>query len=547
MGINSKVFKSRIRLIKVLIAIGFLTVIWSSVLLLIPQNRDTWVRRGNSQFFTKIEILGERGEIYDRDWNPLALNVPGVVLYQTGKLKKIPLELSKYGIKPYKKVPKGKAKILAYGLPYSIAQTISEPGILVRFAWVRSYPTGSASSPVIGIIGREGDGLAGIEYLLNDFLKGRPGYRYVFRTADRVKFALPDLPEQDEIPGNSLRLTIDRNIQELVYELLREHIGKVSAKWGFVIVTNPFTGEVLAMVNYPSPNPNKNRVQVYPENHAITDPYEPGSTFKVILYTLAYETGRIKPSDTVNTSPGWVKFGKYKIHDVHNLGEVTYRDALVYSSNVAASLLSLKFTAKELYEMAQRFGIGTPTGISLPGESPGKILPLSKWTDIYKANFSFGHGVMVTGIQMASLYGAVANGGYLIQPHIIMGSDSFPRIIRRVTRRGVIDTLRSILVEVVERGTGRQARIPGIKIAGKTGTTEKVDPQTGKYSKKKSITSFIGFFPAENPRYLVVVVINEPQKGRFGGDVCAPLFKKIALQLINLEIIRNQNAKVGKV
>ena len=301
------------------------------------------------------------------------------------------------------------------------------------------------------------------------------------------------------------------------------------------------------MVNYPSPNPNKNRIPVYPRNHAITDPYEPGSTFKVILYTLAYETGKIKPSDTVNTSPGWVKFGRYKIHDVHNLGKVSYRDALVYSSNVAASKLSLKFSPAELYEMAQRYGIGSPTGISIPGEAAGKILPLSKWTDLYKANFSFGHGVMVTGIQMAAVYGAIANGGYLIQPRIIMGQDSLPRIVRRVTRRGVIDTLKSILVDVVERGTGRRARIPGIKIAGKTGTTEKVDPRTGKYSKKKSITSFIGFFPADNPEYLINVVINEPKKGRFGGDVCAPLFKKIALQLLNLEMIKNQNAQVRNI
>lgn len=547
MSINSKGFKSRVVFVKVLIAIGFLVVIWSSVLLLIPQNRDYWVKKGDNQFFTKIEILGERGIIYDRYWNPLALNVPGVVLYQTKKLKEFPSELSKYGVKPYKAVPKGSARILAYGLPYSITRVISDPGILVRFAWVRSYPSGSASSPVVGIIGRDGDGLAGIEYLLNGFLKGKKGYRYVFRTADRINFALPDLPEQDELPGNPLRLTIDRKIQELVYELLREHVRKVSAKWGFVIVTNPFTGEVLAMVNYPAPNPNYNRIPVYPKNYAITDPYEPGSTFKVILYTLAYETGRIEPSDTVNTNPGWVKFGKYKIHDVHNLGIVTYRDALVHSSNVAASKLSLKFTPMELYEMAQRYGVGTPTGISLPGESPGRIFPPSKWTELYKAIFSFGHGVMVTGIQMAVIYGAIANGGHLIQPRIILGSDSLPRIIRRVSRREVIDTLRSILVEVVERGTGRGARIPGLKVAGKTGTTEKVDPKTGEYSKEKSITSFIGFFPAENPRYLINVVINEPRKGRFGGDVCAPLFKRIVLQLINLDMLWSKDTQLNRI
>jgi len=195
--------------------------------------------------------------------------------------------------------------------------------------------------------------------------------------------------------------------------------------------------------------------------------------------------------------------------------------------------------------MAQRYGIGCPTGISLPGEYGGRMRPLSRWTDLYKANFSIGHGVLVTGIQMAMLYGAIANRGRLLQPRIILGPSSEPRVIRRVTRPGVLDTLTDILVGVVEEGTGRRARIPGVRIAGKTGTTEKVDPKTGRYSKTKSITSFIGFFPADDPQYLIVVVINEPKKGRFGGDVAAPVFRELALRLLHLDLVRQSTSNDG--
>ncbi len=535
----------RIHALRVGATIAFLIVIAEALVLLWPSHRERWVQRAERQFFTKIELPGERGLIYDRNGDPLALNVPGLILYQTQDSVRLPEALrSTYGIQPVKHVPPKGARLLAYGLPYTVKRLLQSQdsnvndGLWIEFAWIRKYPCGPATSSLLGVVGRDGYGLGGVEYFFNDYLTGRPGYRQVFRSAGGVKFTLPDLPRVNPQPGHPLYLTIDRTIQELAYEVLERRVREVEAQWGYMIVTNPQTGEILAMVNVPSPDPNQPGIPRYPTNHAITDPYEPGSTFKVVLYTLAYERHIISPQDSVETSPGWVQFGRYRIHDVHNLGKVTYREALVHSSNVAASLLSLQVDAKSLFEMAQRFGIGCPTGISLPGEFGGKVRPLSKWTDLYKANFSIGHGVLVTGIQMAMLYGAIANGGLLLQPRLILGGTHTPRVIRRVTRPGVLDTLTSILEGVVEEGTGRRAKIPGLRIAGKTGTTEKVDPTTGRYSKTKSITSFIGFFPVEAPQYLIVVVINEPKKGRFGGDVAAPAFREMALRLLHLDLVR---------
>jgi len=213
---------------------------------------------------------------------------------------------------------------------------------------------------------------------------------------------------------------------------------------------------------------------------------------------------------------------------------MTYAEALIHSSNVAAAKLALQIPAEDLYRWARSFGVGQRTGIGLPGESPGRLQPLKRWKEVEQATFAIGHGVLVTGLQMALIYSAIANGGLLLKPRILK-TDAPPQVLRP----GIADTLKGLLQRVVEEGTGRHAWIPGVPVAGKTGTAIKVDPRTRRYNRNRVIVSFIGFFPVDHPRYVINVVVDEPRVGKYGGDVAAPIFRRIARHLLALEAQRS--------
>ena len=442
-------------------------------------------------------------------------------------------------LKVLPKLPEGKlAYLIGYGLPYSAKSDLNlVKGLKIEDFWSRKL-IDPAYRSLVGIVGMEGHGLSGVEYALDSLiLAGKHGYRYAYRTADgRLMFGV-DLPQNPPVDGGDIWLTIDADIQAFCYEQLKMWVESHDALHGMVIVADPNTGELLAVVNYPDNG-----------DYAVTDPYEPGSTFKIVAHSYAYEHKIIHPEDSIDTGEGFIDFKKHRIRDVHPLGKITWRDALVHSSNVATSKLALKLGAHALVDQALKFGFLAPTGVILSGESYSPPRDsIAGWDSVTVAGFSIGQGLLVNGIQMVMAYSAIANGGYLLMPKLIRAYEKDGKIVktpsrivvRKVLNRSTDSLLTEILVEVVDSGTGRLARVPNVKVAGKTGTAQKFDKKTGRYSWTRVTGSFIGFFPADEPKYIVYVVIDEPHKGSsYGGYIAAPLFRKIALWLLTRETFR---------
>ncbi len=489
------------------------------------------------RFISKISIPAKRGEIFDRSGRGFALNVPGLIVYQVSDTVKPVEPLAKWiGDSAIGPLPRGRfAYLLAYDLPMKAYNDLKRvKGIRIDNFWSRFYPHEQTSLPLIGRVDRNGNGTRGIESSLNDLLSGQSGYMYVYRTADGKLMFSTELPHKSPHDGTNFYLTIDADIQDFVYNQLRNWVIKHNAKHGLVIVADPMTGEILAIVNYP-PSDFK--------DYAVKDPYEPGSTFKIVTYTYAYEHKLIDPADSVDTDMGYLTIQNHKIRDVHPLGRITWRDALVHSSNVATSKLALSIGKYAIAREALKFGFGSHSGVLLPAESftSAPKLKVSLWDSVTLAGFSIGQGILVNGIQMVMAYSAVANGGYLLTPKLVRAYEKDGRLIRtserivvrKVMKRETALLMKDILTEVVDSGTGRMARIKGIRIAGKTGTAQKFDRKLGRYSFNRVTSSFIGFFPAETPRYIIYVVIDEPKGIGYGGYVAAPLFKRVAQFLIN--------------
>jgi cell division protein FtsI (penicillin-binding protein 3) len=399
-------------------------------------------------------------------------------------------------------------------------------------------------APLIGVVGRDGIGLEGVEFSFEETLRGEPGSWSLIRTCDGDKLCCPELQDEPGKPGEDLTLTIDLDLQMLCYEALAEQVTRMSAKRGFVLVTDPMNGDILALANYPSYDPEDFSSDRSPilRNRALTDPYEPGSTLKLIVYSAAYRKGFITPEDSVDTGEGTLVVQRKKIRDVHPMGKMTYREALVHSSNVATVKLALEMGPKDIYEMAREFGFGSKSEVPLRGEGCGKLKNYKSWKDVYTASFSIGYSVFVNPFQMAAAYGAVANGGELLIPRLLKNrSETDPgnekdgrHVLRRAIDQETAKLMRDILEDVVLLGTGVNAQVRGIRVAGKTGTAMIVNSKTRMYDNDLIRASFIGFFPVENPEYLIYVVIDEPdtRKGRYGSTVAAPLFRDIALKVL---------------
>uniref|UniRef100_A0A7V3ZY07 Penicillin-binding protein 2 n=1 Tax=candidate division WOR-3 bacterium TaxID=2052148 RepID=A0A7V3ZY07_UNCW3 len=490
---------------------------------------------GTEQSLITLPLQGERGIIYDRNGNPLAVNVPTLEIY------KVKPSLTTNTIKSLLKYKSNGAQIFMSKLQNGINHTkVAEfkfrstlldefrksEEIFQRIVNERYYPYGEVLAPVIGCVGEDENPLGGLELVLDPYIRGKPGKIIFIRDALGNLVALSKNQDIDPERGKSIVTTINLALQEFCYHALKRRIQETGASRGFVIVTNPQTGEILTMAVYPSKNPNE---KIPTKNLAIEDPYEPGSTFKLITYASALENKILKLSDTINTENGKFYFYNHLITDEHPSIKLTVREAFAYSSNIAAAKIGIMLGAQKLYRTAQKFGIGCPSGINLPGESAPPILKPSKWGNLRLANFSYGYGVMVNGVQMAMAYGAVANGGLLLLPKII--KDGKPVIIRRAISKELADTLKEMMRDVVLYGTGKKADVYGLEVCGKTGTAKTLDTTTGTYTSNAMISSFIGFFPKDNPKYLIYVVIFEP-KGpiyvRYGGEVAAPLFREIA-------------------
>ena len=394
----------------------------------------------------------------------------------------------------------------------------------------RFYPNRELAAHLIGYVGIDNQGLSGLESRYDEEISGRPGRVLMQTDAHNRAFSRVEHPPT---AGVTLELTIDKYIQHIVERELRAAVSEYHAAGGSVVVMNPTTGEILALANEPTFNPNTFSLsrEDARRNRATQDVFEPGSTFKIVTASAALEEGVFHPDQLIDVSPGVIRFGSHRIQDVRNYGVLSFADVVVKSSNVGASKIGVELGAERLNRYVQRFGFGQTLSHDFPGESRGIVRDPSRLPDSELASVSIGYAVSVTSLQMAAAMSVVANGGELIEPRLVralLSEQGRVEVPRRVIRRAITPEtaamMTRILEDVVSRGTGRAAQLAGYTVAGKTGTTEKfVD---GRYSETAHVASFVGFVPSTRPDLTILVVVDDV--AQFGGSVAAPVFQRIA-------------------
>ncbi|MDQ3906750.1 MAG: penicillin-binding protein 2, partial [Acidobacteriota bacterium] len=393
----------------------------------------------------------------------------------------------------------------------------------------RYYPNGALAAHVIGFVGLDDAGLAGVEGFRNAALKGDEGRLTTEHDARARAF---ESAQVDPRPGDSVVLTIDQNIQYAAEKALQSALETTRAKAGTALVLDPHTGEILALANGPTFDPNTAK-SVAPEvlaNKALQYVYEPGSTFKVVAYSGAIEERLVKPTDMIDCQMGSINVFGRTVHDSHPHGVLTITEALAQSSNVAAIKLGMKLSDERLYDYVRRFGFGSKTGVELPGETRGLLRDVKRWDKTSIGSIPMGQEIGVTPVQVAAAFGTIANDGVRVAPHVIRETrDATGRVTQqtqpeqhRVVSAETARTIRSMLEMVTLDGTAKAARLDGYTAAGKTGTAQKVDPKTHAYSKSKYVASFVGFAPVESPSVVIIVVLDEPVGSYYGGAVAAP-------------------------
>lgn len=399
------------------------------------------------------------------------------------------------------------------------------PGVALKEESRRFYPAGEISAHITGITNIDGEGLDGVEVIYDHVLTGTPGQRR-FRKDGQGRVIEELEVRASELPQD-LTLSIDQRIQSVAYKELKKAVRYHQATSGSVVVLDVHTGEVLAMVNSPSYNPN-NRRNVQPHqmrNRAVTDTFEPGSTIKPLVILSALQQGVVEPDSVINTSPGWMRVGGRRVQDARNYGELTLAGVLARSSNVGTSRLALDMELEELLDTLHMSGLGQDTGINLPGESSGRMPLRARWSDHERATLSFGYGLTATTLQLAQMYAVLGNGGSL-RPVTLLATDE-PHPGRQVYDSQLTQQVIEMMEAVAgEEGTGRQASVPGYRVAGKTGTSRKA--VAGGYG-DEYIALFSGVIPASRPRIAMAIMINEPAGDTYhGGSVAAPVFSAIA-------------------
>lgn len=418
-------------------------------------------------------------------------------------------------------------------------------GVHLRKEQKRFYPNGSLAANVLGFVGLDGNGLGGIEQVYNEKITGEPGKIFIERDRRGMVYESTEVPGR---PGQTIVLTLDQTIQHHAETALATAVAQSNAKSGTAIVLDPRTGEILALANAPTFDPNDvgAATPANRSNWALQNIYEPGSTFKVVAFSAALEKGLAKPTDQIDCQMGSITVAKRVIRDHHPFGALTIADALAKSSNVAAIKLGLRVGDQTMHDYITRFGFGSRTGIELPGETAGLVRPVSRWQPSSIGSVAIGQEVGVTPLQMAAAFGALANDGVRVAPHLIreIRNASGTSIFRpnpeqrRVVSKETATALRGMLEGVTLNGTAKKAQLDGYSAAGKTGTAQKIDPQTKTYSATKHVASFVGFAPVNNPAVVIIVVIDEPAGAYHGGDVAAPVFREIAEKVLpELDVI----------
>jgi cell division protein FtsI (penicillin-binding protein 3) len=528
---------------------------------------DALTERAQRQQQGAIETGYERGLLGDREGRPLARSVetesifvaPDEIADVECTAQLLARGLSIDGSDLLKQLNEARAANrrfiwIARRLDFERAEKISAlhlEGVHVRREPKRFYPNGTLAAHVLGFVGLDNAGLAGIEQFYNQKISGEAGKLFL-ETDSRGK-AYESFEVQSK-PGQDIVLTLDQMVQYRAEQALTAAVKNAHAKSGTAIVLDPRTGEILALANAPAFDPN-NPGAATPEaraNGALQNIYEPGSTFKIVAYSAAVEKGLVKPEDKIDCQMGSITIAGRVIHDHHRFGLLTVAEALAQSSNIGAIKLGLRVGDTSMYDFIKRYGFGSRTGVELPGETAGLVRPVTRWQPSSIGSIAMGQEVGVTPLQMAAAYGAVANAGVRVAPHLVReirnaaGATVYKANPeqRRVISAETATQLKGMLEGVTLRGTAKKAQLDGYTAAGKTGTAQKIDPKTRTYSRTKFIGSFVGFAPVANPAVVIIVVIDEPAGGYHGGTVAAPVFREIAEQILpDLGIVPDTEVK----
>jgi len=518
--------------------------------------KDRLVKLAERQHQRIVSLTPGRGGIYDANGAPLAVSIEMDSCYgETRNMENIPAAAAKLapliGMTPAQLEAKLKGAKnfvwLARRITPDVAARIKAlqlEGVGFVKETKRFYPNSEVAAHVVGFTGMDPGGLEGIEKKYDSTILGNTGYLVTERDALGRDVDLKGGESKQGSKGSSVYLTLDKNIQYIAEKELAKAVETNRAKGGIAIVMEPDTGKVLAMANYPTFNPNT-YFKYGPgalRNRAISDTFEPGSTFKIFLVASALEHRVISAGERFNCENGVYNFAGRTIHDTHRYGALSVPEILKYSSNIGAAKIGSRLGTDRLYDALTAFGFGQRSDVDLPGEAGGYLRQKDKWVPINLATISFGQGVSATALQIAAAVSAVANGGELMKPYLvdrlvddngIVVKQFGPQPVRRVISQQTAKAVSQMLEGVTnEGGTGTNAAVEGYRVAGKTGTAQKVDPNTHGYSATKRTASFVGFVPLDHPRLTIFVVVDEPGTSPYGGVVAAPAFSAIAQQTL---------------
>ncbi|WP_175538056.1 penicillin-binding protein 2 [Pseudomonas sp. OV546] len=553
MKLEGALYPWRFRLMLGLLALMVGAIAWRIIDLQVV-DRDFLIGQGDARSLRHIPIPAHRGLITDRNGEPLAVSTPVTTLWANAKELQVakdrwPQLAAALGQDPKALAERLEAQAnkefiyLVRGLTPEQGQQVLDlkvPGVYGIEEFRRFYPAGETTAHMVGFTDIDDHGREGVELAYDEWLAGVPGKRQVIK--DRRGRLIKDVQvTKNAKAGKPLALSIDLRLQYLANRELRNAIIENGAKAGSLVIMDVKTGEILAMVNQPTYNPN-NRRNLQPammRNRAMIDVFEPGSTMKAISMSAALETGRWKPSDKVEVYPGTLQLGKYTIRDVSRTeGPVLdLTGILINSSNVGMSKVAFDIGGETIYHLAQKIGLGQPTGLDFPGERVGNLPNYRDWKKAETATLSYGYGLSVTAIQLAHAFSVLANNGRMV-PLSLIHVDEAPKATQ-VIPENVAKTMQGMLQQVIEapRGVFR-AQVPAYHVAGKSGTARKTSVGTKGYAENSYRSLFAGFGPMSDPRYAIVVVIDEPSKaGYFGGLVSAPVFSKVmsgTLRLMNI-------------
>ncbi|MFL2504329.1 MAG: peptidoglycan D,D-transpeptidase FtsI family protein [Candidatus Azotimanducaceae bacterium] len=514
------------------------------------EQKEFLQREGEKRAIGTSVINVNRGMIQDRSGKPLAVSTPAFALrLDPSKILASDQDLSPLaeylGVTPkmlrekVRENTKGRSYYLRRDVPPSDARKLLDAGLKGLQAdrtFKRFYPAGEVAAHVVGIVNTDDKGIEGLELTYDKLLTGTPGQKKFLRNAHRE--VVKD--EQQLVlaePGQNLTVSLDLRLQYLAYKELKSAVSSFEAQSGSVIILDVESGEILAMVNQPSYNPNYRNYRVLDpkalRNRALTDVYEPGSTVKPLTVAAALETGKYSAESTIDTSPGSLKIGSLLVRDPSNRGLLKLDQVIAHSSQVGISKLALNLNAHEVRAVFDRMGIGKTLSIGFPGEETGSLPYFRRWKDIDRVTFAYGYGLTLTPAHLASAYMTIANDGLKRDLTLLKGGSSE---LTRVFSTRVAAQLKRMLSLVVIDGTGKKAEVDGYQVAGKTGTARKVG--TDGYTDKNHLAFFAGLAPASQPKLVAVVLINDPQTARSGGGaIAAPVFSRVmtgALRILNI-------------